>query len=214
MIMKLYSFFNSSTSYRVRIALALKGLDYEYAAINLRAGEQRESHYRNLSPAGIVPTLVDGDIKLTQSLAIIDYLDQVYPVPRLVPELTRLRISALEIAQTIACEIHPINNLRVLNYLTGQLAVTADARTVWYKHWVEEGLAAVEDLLADGLSGDYCVGDAATVADCCLIPQVANALRMGCDVEKFVRIQQIYRHCISLPAFIKAAPHNQIDFLQ
>ena len=212
--MKLYSFFNSSTSYRVRIALALKGLDYEYASVNLRAREQRERHYRNLSPAGIVPTLLDGDTKLTQSLAIIDYLDQVYPPPRLVPETIELRIRALEIAQTIACEIHPINNLRVLNYLTGQLAVTADAKTAWYKHWVEEGLAAVEDLLADASSGDYCVGDAATVADCCLIPQVANALRMGCDVEKFARIQQIYRHCISLPAFIKAAPQNQIDFLQ
>ena len=212
--MKLYSFFNSSTSYRVRIALALKGLDYDYAAVDLRAGEQRDGNYRKMSPAGIVPTLVDGDIRLTQSLAIIDYLDQVYPLPRLIPEATALRIKALEIAQTIACEIHPINNLRVLNYLTGHLAVTAEAKSAWYKHWVEEGLAAVEALLAEASSGDYCVGDAATVADCCLIPQVANALRMGCDVEKFARIQQIYRHCVSLPAFIKAAPQNQIDFLQ
>ena len=212
--MKLYSFFNSSTSYRVRIALALKGLDYDYAAVDLRAGEQRDSDYRKMSPAGIVPTLVDGDIRLTQSLAIIDYLDQVYPLPRLIPEATALRMKALEISQTIACEIHPINNLRVLNYLTGQLAVTADAKTAWYKHWVEEGLAAVEALLADASSGDYCVGDVATVADCCLIPQVANALRMGCDVEKFARVQQTYRHCISLPAFIKAAPQNQIDFRQ
>jgi maleylacetoacetate isomerase len=212
--MKLYSFFNSSTSYRVRIALALKGLDYDYAAVDLRAGEQRDGDYRKMSPAGIVPTLVDGDIRLTQSLAIIDYLDQVYPLPRLIPEATALRMKALEIAQTIACEIHPINNLRVLNYLTGQLAVAADAKTAWYKHWVEEGLAAVEALLAEASNGVYCVGDAATVADCCLIPQVANALRMGCDVEKFARVQQIYRHCISLPAFIKAAPQNQIDFLQ
>jgi len=212
--MKLYSFFNSSTSYRVRIALALKGLDYDYAAVDLRAGEQRDGNYRKMSPAGIVPTLVDGDIRLTQSLAIIDYLDQVYPLPRLIPEATALRMKAFEIAQTIACEIHPINNLRVLNYLTGHLAVTAEAKSAWYKHWVEEGLAAVEALLAEASSGDYCVGDAATVADCCLIPQVANALRMGCDVEKFARIQQIYRHCVSLPAFIKAAPQNQIDFLQ
>ena len=210
--MKLYSFFNSSTSYRVRIALALKGLDYETAPVNLRTGEQRDGDYRKMSPAGIVPTLVDGDIRLTQSLAIIDYLDQAYPLPRLVPEATELRIRALEIVQTIACEIHPVNNLRVLNYLTGQLAITADAKTAWYKHWVEEGLAAVEALLADVSSGNYCVGDAATVADCCLIPQVANALRMGCEVEKFARIRRIYDHCVSLPAFIKAAPQNQIDF--
>ena len=210
--MKLYSFFNSSTSYRVRIALALKGLDYDTVQVNLRTGEQRDGDYRKMSPAGIVPTLVDGDIRLTQSLAIIDYLDQAYPLPRLVPEATQLRISALEIAQTIACEIHPVNNLRVLNYLTGQLAVTAEAKTVWYKHWVDEGLVAVEALLADGSSGNYCVGDGATVADCCLIPQVANALRMGCEVDKFARIRQIYDHCVSLPAFIKAAPQNQVDF--
>ena len=211
--MKLYNFFNSSTSYRVRIALALKGLDYEYVPVNLRAGEQRADSYRNLSPAGIVPTLVDGDIKLTQSLAIIDYLDAVYPIPRLLPEAIGLRIKALEIAQTIACEIHPVNNLRLLNYLSGQLALTADAKTAWYKHWVEEGLAAVEALLANVSSGDYCIGDAVTVADCCLIPQIANALRMDCNVEKFSRIQQVYRHCISLPAFIRAAPQNQIDFI-
>lgn len=210
--MKLYSFFNSSTSYRVRIALALKGLDYDTAPVNLRTGEQRDGDYRKMSPAGIVPTLVDGDIRLTQSLAIIDYLDQVYPLPRLIPEAMEVRMRALEIAQTIACEIHPVNNLRVLNYLTGQLAVTADAKTAWYRHWVEEGLAAVEALLADASSENYCVGNAATVADCCLVPQVANALRMGCDVEKFARIRGIYDHCVSLPAFIKAAPQNQIDF--
>lgn len=210
--MKLYSFFNSSTSYRVRIALALKGLDYETVPVNLRAGEQRDSDYRSLSPAGIVPTLIDGDIRLTQSLAIIDYLDAAYPLPRLIPESMELRTRALEIAQTIACEIHPVNNLRVLNYLTGQLAVSADARSAWYKHWVEEGLAAVEALLATAAGGDYCVGDAATVADCCLIPQIANALRMGCDVEKFSRAMQVYRHCTSLPTFIQAAPQNQVDF--
>lgn len=211
--MKLYNFFNSSTSYRVRIALALKGLHYEYVPVNLRAGEQRDSGYRALSPAGIVPTLVDGDIRLTQSLAIIDYLDQVHPLPRMVPEAIDLRIRAVEIAQTIACEIHPINNLRVLNYLTTELGIGADAKTGWYAHWVEEGLAAVETMLASASSGVYCVGDSPTVADCCLIPQVANALRMGCDIDKFSRIRKIYEHCTALPAFIAAAPQSQPDFI-
>jgi maleylacetoacetate isomerase len=211
--MKLYNFFNSSTSYRVRIALALKNIDYEYIGINLRTGEQRANNYRDLSPAEIVPTLVDRDIKITQSLAIIDYLDLVYPTPRLVPESMQSRIRALEISQTIACEIHPVNNLRVLNYLTGQLAVTTEGKTEWYRHWVEQGLTAVEVLLTDISSDSYCVGESITVADCCLIPQVANALRMGCDVEKFARLWKIYHHCITLPAFISAAPKNQIDFI-
>ena len=135
-----------------------------------------------------------------------------FPLPRLIPEATGSRIKALEIAQTIACEIHPVNNLRLLNYLTRQLAETADAKTAWYKHWVEEGLAAVEALLASASSGDYCIGDSVTVADCCLIPQIANALRMDCNVEKFSRTQQVYHHCMSLPAFISAAAQNQIDF--
>ena len=129
--MQLYSFFNSSTSCRVRIALALKDLAYDYAGINLRSGEQGGAEYRELSPAGIVPTLVDGDVVLTQSLAIIDYLDRRHPVPRLLPEDPLQRARALEIAQTIACEIHPLNNVRVLNYLSGPLGVSDAARSAW-----------------------------------------------------------------------------------
>jgi maleylacetoacetate isomerase len=211
--MKLYSFFNSSTSFRVRIALALKGLSYDYAGVNLRSGEQGKEMYRELSPAGIVPVLVDGDLTLTQSLAIIDYLDHRHPEPRLVPEDPVLRARVLEIAQTIACEIHPINNIRVLKYLTGELGVNEENKSAWYKHWIDKGLGAVEGLLAKLQVGTYCVGDAPTLADCCLVPQVANAMRMGCDLSKFTRVLSVYEHCMKQPAFIQAAPQNQPDYV-
>jgi maleylacetoacetate isomerase len=211
--MKLYSFFNSSTSFRVRIALALKGLPYEYIGVNLRSGEQGSEEYRALSPAAIVPTLIDGDVKLTQSIAIIDYLDQRQPEPRLVPEDPVLRARVLEIAQTIACEIHPINNIRVLKYLTGKLGVSEEDKSAWYKHWVDEGLGAVERLLSKLPSSAYCLGDAPTLADCCLVPQVANAMRMGCDLSRFPRVLAVYEHCMKQPAFAKAAPQNQPDYV-
>jgi maleylacetoacetate isomerase len=211
--MKLYSFFNSSTSFRVRIALALKGLPYEYAGVNLRAGEQGDPAYRALSPAAIVPTLVDGELTLTQSLAIIDYLDHRQPEPRLVPLDPLERARVLEIAQTIACEIHPINNIRVLKYLSGQLEVSEADKSAWYRHWVEEGLSAVERLLASRSGGAFCVGDTPTLADCCLVPQVANAMRMGCDLSRFERVRAIHDHCMTLQAFIDAAPGNQPDYI-
>ena len=211
--MKLYSFFNSSTSFRVRIALALKGLPYDYAGVNLRSGEQGSEGYRALSPAGIVPVLVDGDVTLTQSLAIIDYLDRRHPAPRLVPEDALSRARVLEIAQTIACEIHPINNLRVLKYLTGKLDVSEADKAAWYRHWVDEGLGAVESLLAQLPATAYCVGDAPTLADCCLVPQVANALRMGCDLSRFARVRGVVEHCMAQTAFIQAAPQNQPDYV-
>jgi len=211
--MKLYSFFNSSTSFRVRIALALKGLQYDYAGVNLRGGEQGQDAYRELSPAGIVPVLVDGDVTLTQSLAIIDYLDHRYPAPRLVPQDPVLRARVLEIAQTIACEIHPINNIRVLKYLTGTLGVSEADKSAWYKYWVSEGLGAVERLVAKLPAGACCVGDTPTLADCCLVPQVANAMRMGCDLSGFPRVQAVYAHCMKQPAFVQAAPENQPDYV-
>ena len=211
--MKLYSFFNSSTSFRVRIALALKGLSYDYVGVNLRGGEQGKEDYRELSPVGIVPVLVDGDVTLTQSLAIIDYLDYRHPEPPLVPEDPLLRARVLEISQTIACEIHPINNIRVLKYLTGKLGVNEDDKSAWYKHWVDEGLSAVERLLSRLPSGAYCVGDAPTLADCCLVPQVANAQRMGCDLSRFPRVMAVYEHCMKQPAFTAAAPQNQSDYV-
>ena len=211
--MKLHSFFNSSTSFRVRIALALKGLPFDYAAVNLRAGDQRQDDYRQLSPAGIVPVLVDGDTVLTQSLAIIDYLEACHPEPALFPANPLLRARALEIAQTIACEIHPINNIRVLKYLGGTLALGEDERNAWYRHWVDEGLEAVERLLARLPAAPYCMGDTPGVADCCLVPQVANAMRMGCDLARFTRVLQVYEHCMRHPAFIQAAPQQQPDFI-
>jgi maleylacetoacetate isomerase len=211
--MKLYSFFNSSTSFRVRIALALKNLPYEYAGINLRSGEQGKEAYRDLSPAGIVPVLVDGDVTLTQSLAIIDYLDHRHPEPRLIPEDPVMRARVLEIAQTIACEIHPINNIRVLKYLTGTLGVNDAEKSAWYRHWVDEGLGAVEDLLSRLPARDYCVGDTPTLADCAIVPQVANAMRMGCDLSRFTRVRAIYEHCMQQPAFVQAAPENQPDYV-
>jgi maleylacetoacetate isomerase len=211
--MKLYSFFNSSTSFRVRIALALKGLPYEYAGVNLRAGEQGREEYRALSPAAIVPTLVDGEVKLTQSLAIIDYLDARYPAPRLVPADPLERARVLEIAQTIACEIHPINNIRVLKYLSGPLGVSEDDKSGWYRHWVDEGLGAVEKLLAALPRSACCVGDTPTLADCCLVPQVANAMRMGCDLSRFERVMAVYEHCMAQQAFIDAAPQKQPDYI-
>jgi maleylacetoacetate isomerase len=212
-MIKLYGFFNSSTSYRVRIALALKGIPYDYAAVNLRSGEQGGSAYREMSPAGIVPVLIDGDMRLTQSLAIIDYLDNAYPAARLIPVDPSSRARALEIAQTIACEIHPINNLRVLKYLTGELGVDEAAKSDWYRHWIADGLSAVEQLLAAAPAGDFSVGDIPTIADCCLVPQVANAARMGCDLSQYTRIQAVYAHCMAQDAFEQAAPQNQPDYI-
>jgi maleylacetoacetate isomerase len=211
--MKLYSFFNSSTSFRVRIALALKGVAYEYAAVDLRAGEQGSDAHREISPAGIVPVLVDGDVTLTQSLAIVDYLDHRSPEPRLVPEDPVSRARVLEIAQTIACEIHPIDNIRVLKYLTGTLGVSEPDKAAWYAHWVDEGLGAVERLLSRLPQGGFCVGSAPTLADCCLVPQVANALRMGCDLASFTRVLAVYEHCMRQPAFMAAAPRAQPDYV-
>ncbi|MDZ3991363.1 maleylacetoacetate isomerase [Pseudomonas sp. Teo4] len=213
--MQLYSFFNSSTSYRVRIALALKGLEVDYHGVNLRAGEQRQPQHRELSPIGGVPVLVrDDGISLTQSLAIIDYLDGLYPQAPLLPSEPLLRARVLEVAQLIACDIHPLNNVRVLGYLQRVLEVSAEEKDRWYAHWVAEGLAALEALLQRHRYGPYCFGDTPTLADCCLVPQVANAERMGCDLTAYPRVMAVYDHCQSQPAFQRAAPGRQPDFIQ
>ena len=212
--MLLYNFFNSSTSYRVRIALALKGLGYEHRGVNLRAGEQRSAEYRALNPAASVPLLVEDDgTAFSQSLAIIDYLDSRHPEPRLIPEDALARARVLEVANLIGCDIHPINNLRVLGYLQKHLGVTDEQKSAWYRHWVDEGLAAVEALLGRYGQGPYCFGETPTLADCCLVPQVANALRMGCELERFERVMAVYRHCQEQPAFQQAAPVNQPDYI-
>lgn len=211
--MKLYTYFRSSAAYRVRIALHLKGIAYEPVFVHLRRGEENTPEYRALSPLGTVPTLVtdDGQV-ITQSLAILEYLEETHPEPPLLPQdpLARARVRAL--ALTIACDIHPINNLRVLEYLQKRLGVGEERKLAWYRHWVEEGLQAVEALLAeDPAAGPFCHGDRPTIADCCLVPQVFNARRFGCELAPLTRIRRIAEHCATLPAFIAAAPENQPD---
>jgi len=211
----LYSFFNSSTSYRVRIALALKGLDASYHGVNIRTGAQREAGYVAMNPGAGVPTLVDGDFQLGQSLAIIDWLDATHPEPRLIPQEPRQRARALEISYQIACDIHPVNNLRVLKHLQGALGLAPAQKDAWYRHWVAEGMTALERLLARAageFGGPWCVGAAPTVADCCLVPQVANALRNHCDLTPYARVRAVYEHACAHPAFIQAEPQRQPDY--
>ena len=215
--MDIYSFCNSSTSYRVRIALALKGLETAYHGVNIRAGAQYEPHYVNdLNPNASVPTLVEGDFSLGQSLAIIDWLDATHPEPRLIPLDPRRRARALELSYQIGCDIHPVNNLRVLKYLQGTLKVTPEQKDAWYRYWVAVGLTAVEQLLARAdreFGGPWCVGDTPTVADCCLVPQVVNALRNQCDLAPYPRVRAVHEHACAHPAFIRAEPQRQPDYI-
>lgn len=211
--MQLYSFFNSSTSYRVRIALNLKGLAPDIIGVDIRTGAHRDPAFMpGVSASAGVPLLIDGDISLGQSLAIIDWLDGRHPEPRLIPAEPLARARVLETSYAIACDIYPVNNLRVLKYLTAELGATTAARDAWYAHWIAEGLAAVERLLVRHGSPPFCFGDTPTLADCCLIPQIANALRTGCDTRPYPRAMAIYAHAIAQPAFAAAMPANQPDF--
>ncbi|ARU05433.1 maleylacetoacetate isomerase [Comamonas serinivorans] len=211
--MDLHGYFNSSTSFRVRIALALKGVSATSLPVNLREQAQRSAAHVGLNPSAGVPVLVDGDFVLTQSLAIIDYLDARHPVPRLIPEAGEARARVLELSLGVACDIHPVNNMRVLRYLQQVLGVSDAQKQAWYQHWVAEGLEATEQLLARHGHGPYCFGEQPTLADCCLVPQVANAQRMGCAMHAFPRIAAIHAHCMAQPAFQAAAPANQPDFV-
>ncbi len=178
-MIKLYNYFRSSAAYRVRIALNLKGLPFEYIPVHLTKGEQRNQAYVALNAQALVPTLVDDTITLPQSLAIIEYLDERYPRPPLLPATPTERARVRAIALAIACDIHPLNNLRVLQYLTRTLAVSDDAKNAWYRHWIDTGLSALETQLAgDAATGAYCHGAAPTLADICLVPQLANARRL------------------------------------
>ncbi|HEY9280577.1 MAG TPA: maleylacetoacetate isomerase [Eoetvoesiella sp.] len=210
--MQLYSYFNSSTSYRVRIALALKQIDFTCLPVNIRKMQHHESDYVAKNPSAGVPLLDDGGFQLGQSLAIIDYLDAKYPEPRLAPQDVLQRARALEMANLIACDMHPVNNLKVLRYLVNELGISAEQKNNWYKHWIAEGFKSLELLLTNAGSGSFCLGSQVTLADVCLVPQVANALRMGCDVADFPRIMAVYNHCNTLPAFQQAAPAQQPDF--
>lgn len=211
--MKLYSFFNSSTSYRVRIALALKGLSYDYNGVNLRVGDQTVEEYIQLNPSKGVPILVTDDgIPLTQSMAIIQYLDDKYPETKLIPEQLSEKTRVLEFSNAIACDIHPINNLRVLGYLTKNFDASSGQKNDWYSHWIAEGFSALESLLSRYGKGKYCFGDSPSLADCCLVPQVANALRFGCDLSEYSRVMSVYKSCLEHAAFQLAAPSEQPDY--
>ncbi len=212
--MKLYNYFRSSASFRVRIALALKGLDYEYASVHLLkdGGEQYATDFKTMNPAALVPVLDDDGIVLTQSLAIIEYLDETRPQSPLLPDdaVGRARVRAIALA--IACEIHPLNNLRVLGYLSKTLSVSEEQRNAWYRHWVETGLACVEGMLAgDDRTGDCCHGDTPTLADICLVPQIFNAQRFKARLDHVPTVMRIHEHCLTLPAFAKSVPALQPD---
>jgi maleylacetoacetate isomerase len=214
--MKLYNFCRSSASFRVRIALNLKGIPFEYISVHLAKGEHKKPEYAALAADGLVPLLDTGTLKLSQSMAIIEYLDETHPAPALLPADAQGRHQVRALAQSIACEIHPLNNLRVLKYLTGQLKVDEDTKTKWYQHWVREGLLSFEKQLAqvqDKLpTGKYCYGDTPTLADCCLIPQIFNGQRFNCDFSGLPRTMAAFDACMQLPAFDKAQPKNCPDF--
>lgn len=213
-MLKLYTYFRSSAAYRVRIALNLKNLPYEAIPVHLvkDGGQHLKEDYRRVNPAGAVPALADRELSLSQSLAIIEYLDEAYPYPPLLPADPAARARVRAIALDIACEIHPINNLRVLKYLTGQLGLSEEQKNAWYRHWVEVGLASVEARLAGHpLTGKFCHGDHPTLADCCLVPQVFNARRFGCRLDHVPTVVRIDAECRTLPAFVAAAPENQPD---
>lgn len=211
---KLYGYFRSSAAFRARIALNLKGLDYAGAVIHLvkNGGEQFAPEYRALNPQALVPVLQDGDLTLTQSLAIIEYLDEVYPEPPLLPPTAAQRARVRSIALMIACEIHPLNNLRVLRYLVKDLKVTEAQKDEWYRHWVVSGLEPLETRLAnDPATGHCCHGDVPGLADICLVPQLANARRFNIALDAFPTLVRIEQNCMALKPFQDAAPSAQPD---
>ena len=203
--MQLYNYFRSSASYRVRIALALKGLDYDYIPVHLVKREHLDDAYTAVSASRLVPTLQDGDALLSQSLAIIEYLEETHPQPPLLPAdpLGRARVRA--IAQDIACEIHPLNNLRVLRYLTHDLKLSEDDKNRWYRHWVETGLESVERQLA-AQPARFCHGDTPTLADLTLVPQIFNAQRFNCRTDHVPQVMRVFDACMQLEAFSQTQP--------
>jgi maleylpyruvate isomerase len=210
--MKLYSYFRSSAAYRVRIALNLKGLAYEYVPIHLRQGEQRAEPYRTLNPQELVPVLSDARGTYTQSLAIIEYLDECHPQPPLLPPAPEARARVRAIALAIACDIHPLDNTRVLQYLTGPLGASEAAKNLWYRHWIDLGFRALEAQLArDPATGLFCHGATPTLADICLVPQLANARRLPVPLDAYPTLLRIEAACNALPAFAAAAPEQQPD---
>ncbi|HEX7402419.1 MAG TPA: maleylacetoacetate isomerase [Usitatibacter sp.] len=210
--MILHDYFRSSAAYRVRIALNLKGLEAERRFVHLRKNEQRAPGFLAVNPQGLVPALVlDDGTALTQSLAIIEYLEERHPSPPLLPQGAEDRAFVRAIALAIACDIHPLNNLRVLRYLESACGVDEPKRNEWYRHWIDEGFAAIEPQLASRASGRYSLGNTPTLADICLVPQVANAGRLKIPMDPYPRIRAINEACLSLPAFDRAQPSMQPD---
>ena len=210
--MKLYGYWRSSAAYRVRIVMHLKMLDFESISVHLvkNGGQQHQDDYIAINPSHLVPTLVDGDLVLNQSLAIIDYLDNCYPEVALYPSDVKLRAKVQALSLDIACEIHPINNLRVLQYLTNQLSIDDKVKLTWLHHWMTTGFTNLEAQLVK-TSGLYCFGDQVTMADVCLIPQSYNAKRFGVNMSHYPNICRIVNNCQLLTAFDKALPENQKD---
>jgi maleylacetoacetate isomerase len=210
--LKLYGYFRSSAAFRVRIALNLKGIRYEQASVHLRRNEQSAPDYLALNPMGLVPALEDDGQIFMQSLAIIEYLDETHPEPPLLPghPADRARVRAL--AQIVACDIHPIDNLRVLLFVKHELGHDDAAVERWYNHWIVQGFNGLERILAeDGQSGEFCHGDEPTLADICLVPQVINAQRFKLDLAPYPTIRRIFANCLTLPAFDRALPAKQPD---
>ena len=209
--MKLYNYFRSSASFRVRIALEIKGLNYEYVPVHLVKGEHKKPDYQSVSPEMLVPHLEIDGLNLAQSMAIIEYLEETHPEPALLPSdpADRARVRAL--AQSIACEIHPLNNLRVLKYLVKEMGASEEAKNSWYRHWVRSGLEAFELQLA-AYDGPFCWGHAPTLADCCLVPQIFNGQRFNVDFSGLPRTMAAFEACMALPAFQRAQPSSCPDF--
>ena len=213
--MKLYSYFRSSASYRVRIALNLKGLEAEQINVNLLKGEQKATAYKKVNPQGQVPALItDSGAILTQSMAMIEYLEETHPGnPPLLPKDPEARARVRALAQAVACDISPINNLAIQKYLAEKLGADDAAKTAWIQHWITTGFEAFEQMLQDGKTGAFCHGDTPTLADCCLIPQIFNALRFNVSLMPFPTIRRIHESAEAHPAFQRAHPSKQPDFV-
>lgn len=214
MDLKLFSYWRSSAAYRVRIALNLKGLEYDLIPVNLikNGGEHHQPEYMKLNPQGLVPVLTDGGRVFRQSLAILEYLDEAYPEAPLLPSEIRARGRVRGLAQIVACDIHPLNNLRVMMFLDKELGIKGRAKVDWMNYWMGEGFSAFEKLLESSpTTGEFCEGDHPTMADCLLVPQVYNANRYGCDLSGYPLIREINDRCLALDAFAQAHPDQQPD---
>ncbi|GAB1594612.1 maleylacetoacetate isomerase [Lysobacter claricitrinus] len=212
--LRLYSYWRSSAAYRVRIGLALKELPYETVPVHLLrdGGEQHAADFHETNPQELVPVLQHGNRLYRQSMAILEYLDETWPESPLLPSLARDRARARGLAQLVACDVHPLNNLRVLQYFEREWNVPQAERDEWVRHWIVKGLEAMEMSLVDHpATGEFCEGDAPTLADCCLVPQLYNARRFGVDIERWATIARIEKACLALPAFDIARPENQPD---